>query len=215
MPSFRNPIGTGNKSRIRNLFSKSSEFKNTENLIIGENVTIGVNYKRRSKPPLIGNNAFLRSNTVIYNDVEIGDNFRTGHGVIIREKTRIGDNVLIGTNSVIEGQIKIGNNISIQSNVYIPIKMIIEDHVFIGPCACFTNDKYPIRIDFDLKGPIIRRGASIGANSTFLSGVEIGEGAMVAAGAIVTHDVPPHFLAIGAPAKIKPLPKHLRTLNRI
>ena len=169
----------------------------------------------RSKPPLIGKNSIIRSNSIIYNDVEIGDNFRTGHGVTIREKTKIGDNVLVGTNSIIEGHCSIGDNVSIQSNVYIPTNTIIEDYVFIGPCACFTNDKYPIRVDFNLKGPVIKKGASIGANSTFLSSVEIGEGAMVAAGAIVTHDVPSFFLAIGAPAKIKPLPKHLKTLNKI
>ena len=180
-----------------------------------DNVTIGLKYKIMSKPPIIGKNALIRSNSIIYNDVEIGNNFKTGHGVIIREKTTIGDNVLIGTNTVIEGHITIGNNVSIQSNVYIPTNSIIEDYVFIGPCACFTNDKYPIRVDFDLKGPVIKRGASIGANSTFLSNIEIGEGAMIAAGAIVTMDVPDYFLAIGAPARIKPLPKHLKKLNKI
>ncbi len=180
-----------------------------------ENITLGVNYKLRSKPPIIGKNPLIRSNSIVYNDVDIGDNFRTGHGVTIREKTTIGDNVLIGTNSVVEGHCSIGNNVSIQSNVYIPTNTIIEDLVFIGPCACFTNDKYPIRIDFDLKGPVIKKGASIGANSTFLSNIEIGEGAMVAAGAIVTMDVPDYFLAIGAPARIKPLPKKLRKLNKI
>lgn len=215
MPPFKNFLGSGNESRFKNLFRSTDEISIPESAKIQENVTIGLRYKMRSKPPILGKNAFIRSNTVIYNDVEIGEDFKTGHGVVIREKTRIGDNVLIGTNSVIEGRCTIGDNVSVQSNVYIPIKTMIEDYVFIGPCACLTNDKYPIRIDFDLKGPIIRRGASIGANSTFLSSVEIGEGAMVAAGAIVTHDVPPYFLAIGAPARIKPLPKHLRTLNKI
>ncbi|MCE5214151.1 MAG: acetyltransferase [Methanobacterium sp.] len=212
---FKNILGSGQDSRVKNFFRGSDDISNLENAKIQENVSIGVEYKKRSKPPIIGENAYLRSNTVIYNDVEIGDKFKTGHGVVIREKTQIGDNVLIGTNSVIEGNCTFGSNISIQSNVYIPIRTIIEDHVFIGPCACLTNDKYPIRIDFDLKGPILRRGASIGANSTFLSGVEIGEGAMVAAGAIVTHDVPSYYLAIGAPARIKPLPPRLRTLNKI
>lgn len=212
---FKNIIGSGQESRVKNFFRGSHDLSNLENAKIQENVTIGLKYKSRSKPPIIGKNAFIRSNTVIYDDVEIGADFKTGHGVVVREKTRIGDDVLIGTNSVIEGNCTLGNNISIQSNVYIPIKTIIEDNVFIGPCACLTNDKYPVRIDFDLKGPIIRRGASVGANSTFLSGVEIGEGAMVAAGAIVTHDVPSNYLAIGAPARIKPLPPRLRTLNKI
>lgn len=214
MAFFKNILGSENTPKFRNIFL-GPETKISGNSKIQENVTIGVKYKLRSKSPVIGENAVIRSNTVIYDDVDIGNNFRTGHGVVIREKTQIGNNVLIGTNSVIEGNCDIGNDVSIQSNVYIPLNVVIEDYVFIGPCACFTNDKYPIRIDYDLKGPTIRKGASVGANSTFLSGVEIGEGAMIAAGAIVTRDVPPFYLAIGAPARIKPLPKHLMVKNKI
>jgi len=186
-----------------------------ENSIIHENVKIGLKYKRNSKSPVIGENAFIRSNTIIYDDVIIGDDFRTGHGVIIKEKTRMGNNVLIGTHSIVDGNCDIGSNVSIQSKVYIPINSLIEDYVFIGPCACFTNDKYPLRIDHDFEGPILRKGASIGANSTFLSGVEIGEGSMVAAGAVVNDDVPSFSLAIGCPARIELLPEKLKTLNKI
>jgi acetyltransferase-like isoleucine patch superfamily enzyme len=185
------------------------------NSIIHENVIIGLKYKTDSKSPVIGENAFIRSNTVIYDDVIIGDDFKTGHGVIIKEKNRIGDNVLIGTRSIVEDNCNIGSNVSIQSNVYITSKSVIEDYVFIGPCACFTNDNYPIRIDHEFKGPILRKGVSVGANSTFLSDVEVGEESMVAAGAVVDHDVPPFSLAIGCPARIKPLPNELKTLNKI
>jgi acetyltransferase-like isoleucine patch superfamily enzyme len=215
MPLFKNFLGTGNMAKFRSLLFREDTTHIDSISLPNDNVTIGVKYKMRSKPPILGKNPLIRSNSIIYNDVEIGDNFKTGHGVTIREKTTIGDNVLIGTNTVIEGQCSIGNKVSIQSNVYIPTNTIIEDYVFIGPCACFTNDKYPIRVDFDLKGPIIKKGASVGANSTFLSNIEIGEGAMVAAGAIVTMDVPEYFLAIGAPARIKPLPKYLKKLNKI
>jgi len=214
MPPFKNFLQSKN-GRVQNFLRSSDDTNFLENAELQENVVIGQKYKARSRPPIIGKNALIRSNSIIYDDTEIGNHFKTGHGVVVREKTRIGDNVLIGTNSIIEGQCTLGNNISIQSNVYIPINTIIEDNVFIGPCSCFTNDKYPVRIDYDLKGPIIRKGASIGANSTFLSDLEIGEGAMVASGAIVTHDVPPFYLAIGSPARIKPLPKHLKTLNKI
>lgn len=202
-------------SKFKNLLLRNNSFPVTVNLGDDDSIKLGVKYKSRSVPPIIGKNSLIRSNTVIYNDVNIGNNFTTGHGVVIRENTTIGDNVLIGTNTVIEGHISIGSNVSIQSNVYIPKNSLIEDHVFIGPCACFTNDKYPVRVDYDLKGPVIRSGASIGANSTFLSDIEVGKGAMVAAGAIVTMDVPEYFLAIGAPARIKPLPKHLKKLNEI
>jgi acetyltransferase-like isoleucine patch superfamily enzyme len=163
----------------------------------------------------IGQRALIRSGTVLYCRVRIGNDFKSGHNVLIREDTTIGDNVLIGTNVVLEGNITIGSNVSIQSNVYIPTNSVVEDFVFIGPNAVLTNDKYPIRKDSGLKGPVIRKGASLGANSTILPGVEIGEGAMVAAGALVTKDVPPWTLAIGAPARFVGLPDGLKTLNRI
>ena len=72
-----------------------------------------------------------------------------------------------------------------------------------------------MRIDHDFKGPIIRKGVSVGANSTLLSGIEIGEGFMIAAGAIVNDDVPSFSLAIGRPARIESLPEKLKTLNNI
>ncbi|MBR2665936.1 MULTISPECIES: acyltransferase [Methanobrevibacter] len=188
--------------------------KSELNFPADQNIQFGVEYRPNSKPPVIGKNHTIRSNSIIYNDVVIGDNFRTGHNVVIRENTNIGDDVLIGTNTVIEGDVIIGNDVSIQSNVYIPTNSVIEDNVFIGPCACFTNDKYPVRINYELQGPKVRRGASIGGNTTFLSNVEIGEGSIVAAGAIVIHSVPPFYLAIGTPARIKPLPDHLKVPNR-
>ncbi len=140
----------------------------------------------------IGANSIIRAGSTIFSSVKTGNNFKTGHNVMIRENTQIGDNVLIGTNVIIDGNVKIGNNVSIQGgNVYIPTNVLIEDNVFIGPCAVLANDKYPIRKKYELKGPVLRRGASIGANATLLPGVEIGEGAMVAGGALVTKDVPP------------------------
>jgi acetyltransferase-like isoleucine patch superfamily enzyme len=122
----------------------------------------------------------------------------------------------IGSNSIVrDGHVKIGSNVSIQGNVYIPTNVVIEDNVFIGPCAVLANDKYPIRKKYELKGPVLRKGASIGANATLLPDVEIGEGAMVAGGALVTKSVPAWKLAIGVPAKIQELPKDLKELNRI
>jgi len=200
------------------------------NAIIGERVIIGyptadILKKAASsgkniqdmdfKGAVIGDNAVIRSNSTIYTEVTIGNDLRTGHNIMIREKTLIGNNVLIGTNTIIDGHTMIGSNVSIQGNVYIPLNVTIEDNVFIGPCAVLTNDKYPIRKKSELKGPILRRGASIGANATLLPEVEIGEGAMVAAGALVSKDVPPWKLAVGFPAKIRELPEELRIVNNI
>ena len=164
---------------------------------------------------VIGSNSIIRPGSTIFSNVKTGDNFKTGHNVLIREKTIIGNNVLVGSNVIIDGNVTIGNNVSIQGNVYIPTDVIIEDNVFIGPCAVLANDKYPIRKEYNPMGPILRKGASIGANTTILPGVEIGEGAMVAAGALVTHNVPPWKLAIGFPAKVKDLPDDLKQLNSI
>ncbi|SFM56520.1 acyltransferase [Methanolobus profundi] len=164
---------------------------------------------------VIGKNAFIRAGTTIFSNVITGDNFKTGHNAMIRENTTIGDNVLVGTNVIIDGNVTIGNNVSIQGNVYIPTHVTIEDNVFIGPCAVLANDRYPIRGEYHPEGPILRKGASIGANATLIPGVEIGEGAMVAAGALVTKDVPAWKLAIGCPAKMTDLPEKLHQINQI
>lgn len=163
----------------------------------------------------VGEGSFIRPNTTIFSNVRTGSNFRTGHNCMIRENSIIGDNVLIGTNVIIDGNVTIGNNVSIQGNVYIPTHVTIEDNVFIGPCAVLANDKYPIRKEYNPEGPVIRKGASIGANATILPGVEIGVGAFVAGGALVTKNIPPWKLAMGCPAKVRELPHEICSLNRI
>jgi acetyltransferase-like isoleucine patch superfamily enzyme len=155
----------------------------------------------------IGHHAVLRSGTIIYCDVIIGDNFQSGHNTLIREKTRIGDRTAIGTATVIDGNTTIGNNVNLQSMVYIPTNTTIGDHVFIGPNAVLTNDRYPP--SDCLKGPVIKTGAVIGANATILPGVCVGEGSFVAAGSIVTRDVPDNMMAIGTPAGIKEIPQEM------
>jgi acetyltransferase-like isoleucine patch superfamily enzyme len=155
---------------------------------------------------VIGRDAILRSGTILYCDVVIGDRFRSGHNVLIREKTLIGDRVSIGSATIVEGNTTIGSDVNVQSMVYIPTHTTIGNHVFIGPNAVLTNDRYPPSGAGGLKGPVIRNKAAIGAHATILPGICIGERALVAAGAIVTRDVPAHMLAIGAPARIRELP---------
>ena len=157
----------------------------------------------------LGRNATLRPGTVIYCEVEIGDDFQTGHSVLIREQTRIGDRDAIGTSAICEGRSVIGSDVSIQSMAFIPTNTVIGNRVFLGPHVVLTNDRYPPTGVGGLTGPVIEDGAAIGANATVLPGVRIGADAMVAAGAIVTRDVPPGMLAIGSPARIraKPVPE--------
>jgi acetyltransferase-like isoleucine patch superfamily enzyme len=158
----------------------------------------------------IGENAVLRSGTIIYADVVIGDNFQTGHNVVIREKTTIGDNVSIGTGCIIEGDTVIMDGTVLQSMVYIPTGTMIGSKVFIGPNVVLTNDKYPPLKHGVMKAPIIGNGAVIGANSTILPGVIVGKNSMVAAGSVVTHNVPERMLAIGSPAVMKELPEEIK-----
>lgn len=164
--------------------------------VVEDNVILG---NREDGTVTIGENSLVRSGTVIYSDVKIGKNFRTGHHVLIRESTEIGDDVLVGTSSIIDGNCTIGDNVSIQTNSYVTAYTIIEDDVFIGPCAVTTNDKY-MQVGARLKGPLIKRGAKIGANSTLLPGITIGERATVGAGAVVTKDVGSEEVVIGIPA---------------
>lgn len=154
----------------------------------------------------LGRNATIRSGTILYCEVVAGDDFQTGHNVMIREKTRIGDRVAIGTNTICEGNCRFGSDVSVQSMAFIPTNTWIGDRVFIGPHVVLTNDRYPPTGIGGLAGPVIEDGAAIGANTTVLPGVRIGAGALVAAGSVVTRDVPPGMLAVGNPARFCPKP---------
>jgi len=157
----------------------------------------------------VGKNAIIRSGTILYCDVTAGDNFSTGHNVLIREHTTIGNNVAIGSSSIIEGTCMLGNNISIQSMVFIPTHTSIGNGVFIGPNSILTNDRYPPTGKPELKGPVVEDNVTIGANVTILPGIRLGRGSAVAAGAVVTKDVPAGKLAIGTPARFRPLPREM------
>jgi acetyltransferase-like isoleucine patch superfamily enzyme len=165
--------------------------------------------------PAIGEDATIRDGTIIYSDVEIGDRFQTGHNAVVREQTVIGDDVVVGTNTVIDGTTTIGSEVSLQTGVYVPPYTDIGDQVFLGPHAVCTNDPYPIRQNVELMGPTLEDHVSVGANAVLLPGVTVGEGSFVAAGAVVTEDVPPETLAVGAPATHEPLPDSLDGRNQI
>jgi len=149
----------------------------------------------------IGGAATIRSGSIIYQGVEIGERFETGHHVVVREENQIGDDVSIWTNTVIDYGCRIGNHVKIHTNCYVAQFAVIEDDVFIAPGTIFANDKYPV--SKKLEGPIIKRGARIGVNVTLLPGVTVGEGALVGAGSVVTKDVPPRSVVMGNPARVR------------
>lgn len=153
---------------------------------------------------VIGDNAVIRSHTVIYAGNKIGDNFQTGNKANIRETNEIGDDVGIGTLSVVEHHIRIGKGVRIHTQVFIPEFTILEDECWIGPNVVITNAKYPKSpaAKQELRGAHIKRFAIIGANSTLLPGVIIGEHALVGAGSVVTKDVQSNTIVAGNPANV-------------
>lgn len=185
------------------------------NCSIDQDTVIGYEYAEDVEPAEIGDNVTVRAGSTIYADVTISEGVQTGHDVLIREHTKIGEDTVVGTKTVVDGYTDIGEQVSLQTGVYVPSHTTIEDRVFIGPYGVLTNDPFPIRQKNELTGPTLKQSASIGANATILPSVTVGKRAFVAAGAIVTEDVPADTLAIGAPAAFNPLPEHLQGENKL
>jgi len=180
---------------------------NEYNAIIGKNpqiqdfVEIG-KYPENTTKTIIGDNAIIRSHSVIYAGNRIGNNFQTGHGVLVRENNIIGDNVSIGTHSVVERENNIGNNVRIHSNCFIPEFVIIEDGAWIGPSTTILNVLHPPcpRFEDCAKSVVIKAGAKIGGNVTIGPRVTIGKNSLIGMGSVVTKDIPDKVLAYGNPA---------------
>ena len=135
---------------------------------------------------------------------KIGENTTIWQFAIILEAVSIGENCNVNSHTFIENNVSIGNNVTVKCGVYIWESTVIEDDVFIGPNVTFTNDKYPkskIKPKKYLK-TILKKGCSIGANSTILPGITIGENSMVGAGSVVSKNVPANKTVIGNPARI-------------
>ena len=155
---------------------------------------------------------FIHPTAQIDAEVHIGDGVMIWHQAQVREGSQIGPNTILAKGVYVDAGVVIGANVKVQNYVSIYHGVEIEDGVFIGPHVCFTNDNLPRAItpDGELKsaddwevGRIrVKRGASVGANSTILPKVEIGEWALVGAGSVVTKDVPDHGLVVGNPARL-------------
>lgn len=176
---------------------------------------VGFHYKNDCELTHIGRYARIRTGSIIYADVTIGDHFQSGHHVLIREHTYIGNHVVIGTNTVIDGNVNIGDFVKIESNCYIPTHVQIGSRVFFGPNTILTNDRYPLKLrdQYKPEGPIIEDGVTLGAGVVVCPGIRIGEDSFVAAGAVVTKDVPARSLVLGVPGEIQPLPAKLSERN--
>jgi acetyltransferase-like isoleucine patch superfamily enzyme len=162
--------------------------------------------KRGELEPLrLGAGCVVCTGAILYRSVQLGTGCIIGDLASVRERCVLGDGVVIGRGTCVENDTTIGDATKIQSNAYITAYMTIEDHVFIAPAVQTTNDNFMGRTEKRHaleKGATIRRGARIGGGALLLPAVEIGEDAFVAAGAVVTRDVPARKLVMGVPARV-------------
>ena len=144
--------------------------------------------------------------TAIVESQDIGKGTKIWHFAHVRSGAKIGENCSIGKSVYIDIGAEIGNNVKIQNFVSVYKGVAIEDDVFVGPSATFTNDLYPRAFIWDEErvcSTRICRGASIGANATIVCGITVGEYAMIGAGSVVAEDVPPFGLVLGNPGRLK------------
>ncbi len=149
---------------------------------------------------------FVHESSFVDEEVEIGEGTRIWHFCHIQKGARIGKDCSFGQNVNVSNNVIIGDGCKIQNNVSIYEGVELEDGVFCGPSCVFTNDLTP-RANYPkgrlhYKKTLIREGASIGANATIVCGHTVGKYAMVAAGAVVTKDVPDYALVVGVPARV-------------
>jgi UDP-2-acetamido-3-amino-2,3-dideoxy-glucuronate N-acetyltransferase len=151
----------------------------------------------------MGDEYFKHETAFVEDGAQIGEGTKVWHGAQVRKGARVGKNCVLGKNVFVGEGAVIGDNCKIQNNVNVFKGVTLEDNVFLGPNSTTTNDLRPraFNNDFEVIPTLIKKGASVGAGAVMVCGVTLGERCMVAAGAVVTKDVPAFSLVAGNPAK--------------
>ncbi len=190
-----------------------------DGVVIGDGCTIGdgailgkaPKLARRSTAPrtaleplVLEENVVVGSQAIVFAGTHIGASSIVGDQAFVRERTTIGPDTVVGRATGVDNDVVIGARVRIQSQGYVTAYSVIEDDVFFGPCAMTTNDDTMARHDkgMPLQGAILRRACRIGGGAVLLPGVEVGEEAFVAAGAVVTSDVGARKVVMGVPARM-------------
>jgi acetyltransferase-like isoleucine patch superfamily enzyme len=141
---------------------------------------------------------------IVFAGAHIGEGAILGDQSFVRERSRIGPGSVIGRGSVVDNDVLVGARVKVQTGVYLTAFTVVEDDVFVGPGATTTNDDTMARHgpEMSLRGAILRRACRVGGGAVLTPGVSIGEEAFVAAGAVVTRDVPARAVVMGVPARI-------------
>jgi UDP-2-acetamido-3-amino-2,3-dideoxy-glucuronate N-acetyltransferase len=190
-----------------------------DNVIIGDDVVIQDGVILGKQPKLaptsasapvgdaqlvIGDGAAICAQAIVFASARIGAGSIIGDQSFVRERTTVGANTVIGRGSAVDNDVTIGDRVRIQTSVYITGFSTVEDDVFVGPCAMTTNDDTMNRHgdDYELQGATLRRACRIGGGVVLTPGVVVGEEAFVAAGAVVTADVPERGFVMGVPGRV-------------
>jgi len=190
-----------------------------EGVIIGDDCTIGdgavlgkgpmlARRSTASRDPLdalvLEAGVIVGAQAIVFAGVRVGAGSIVADQAFVRERTVIGTETVVGRASGVDNDVRIGDRVRIQSQAYVTGYSVIEDDVFLGPCAMTTNDDTMARHPkgMALRGATLRRACRIGGGAVLVPGVEIGEEAFVAAGAVVTADVPARKVVMGVPARL-------------
>jgi len=188
-------------------------------VVIGDGCTIGDHVVLGKQPTLAAGSASARRDppgalelapgvrvgtaAVIFAGAQLGEQCIVGDQTYVRERSRVGARSLVGRGSAIDNDITIGDRVKVQTGVYLTAGSLVEDDVFVGPGVVTTNDDTMARHPPDqaLRGATLRRACRVGGGAVLVPGVEIGEEAFVAAGAVVTRDVAARSVVMGVPAR--------------
>lgn len=174
--------------------------------ILGRVPRSGASSRRKASqelPPLeIGSDCVIGANAILYRGTRIGNQVLIGDLASVRERNVVGNRSIVGRLVMVEPNTKIGDHVIIQTGTHITGDAVIEDDVYMGDEVSTTNDNKMGRGVREYKGPHIKKRARIGSNATLLPNVVVGEDSIVAAGSVVTRDVPDRKVVMGVPAKV-------------
>ena len=156
------------------------------------------------EPLVLEAGAVVCCGAVVFAGARIGVRAIVGDQAYVRERAVIGEGSVIGRGSAVDNDVRVGARVRVQTDVYLTAYSVVEDDVFVGPGACTSNDDTMSRHgpEYALRGALLRRACRVGARAVLVPGVEVGEEAYVAAGAVVTRDVPPGAVVMGVPARV-------------
>ena len=184
-----------------------------DGVVVGDGAVLGKppRLARRSTAPreapaplVVEAGATIGVQAIVFAGAHVAEGAIVGDQAFVRERAAIGAESVVGRMSGIDNDVRVGARVRIQSQAYVTAYSVIEDDVFFGPCAMTTNDDTMARHPkgMPLRGATLRRACRIGGGAVLVPGVEIGEEAFVAAGAVVTADVPARKVVMGVPARL-------------